>query len=411
MYFLAAAARAGAGSRTGGVDLPLVPQRTDHSAQTFSCATPCQLASVTNGGTYDASRVTPVLEQLCPCSLPDHPFLLDIGMAAAQSRPDIVNWLRGNHPTWRILGYDPKPSNCRSIKPVIDRADPSGNRSRFSCAAVSDRKGVFELAESDGAEGSQLKDDPAALGQIWSDGGQTFNAGARTRVPVVTLDDEVPGDAAVWMLKADVQGHEMQVLRGARKLLRERRVAWMVLELDVFALKAASAPGRPSSGSELLGFLEKCAAGRAACVTCVRSYRCTPVAHSRHARPTRPLVHQYTNIHTLHKSHQNSMSSFSQLISAVYTPRQPNARPAPSSHRHDFACINLREKTWRRAWRYKCPDERDARHFNRTCAYSDLLCGHRSVSVPPAGWRTAVESEFCEQDGWGADLCSTSKGH
>ena len=39
---------------------------------------------------------------------------------------------------------------------MIDRADPSGNRSRFSCAAVSDRKGVFELAESDGAEGSQL---------------------------------------------------------------------------------------------------------------------------------------------------------------------------------------------------------------------------------------------------------------
>ena len=287
MYFcfLAAAAR-GAGSRTGG---DLVPPRTDHSTQithvdgaivrysgeparrmprvdkskAFSCATPCQLASMTNGGTFDASRVTPVLEQLCPCSLPDHPFLLDIGTAAAQSRPDIVNWLRGStHPTWRVLGYDPKPSNCRSIKPVIDRVDPSGNRSRFSCAAVSDRKGVFELAESDGAEGSQLKDDPAALGQTWSDGGQTFKAGARTRVPVVTLDDEVPGDAAVWMLKADVQGHEMQVLRGARKLLRERRVAWMVLELDVFALKAASAPGRPSSGSELLGFLEKCAALR-----------------------------------------------------------------------------------------------------------------------------------------------------
>ena len=82
-----------------------------------------------------------------------------------------------------------------------------------------------------------------------------------------------------------------------------------------------------------------------------------------------------------------------------------------SPHRHDFACINLREKTWRRAWRYKCPDERDTRHVNRTCAYSDLLCGHRSVSVPPAGWRAAVESEFCEQDGWGADLCSTPKEH
>jgi len=226
----------------------------------FSCATPCQLASIPNGGTYDASRVTPVLERLCPCSLPARPFLLDVGTAAAESRPDIVNWLRGSsHQMWRVLGYDPKPSNCRSIKRVIDRADPMGNRSRFLCAAVSDRKGVFELAESEGAEGSQLKDDPAAFGQTWTDGAQTFKASGRTRVPVVTLDSEVPGDAAVWMLKADVQGHEMQVLRGAIKLLRERRVAWMVLELDVFALKAASAPGRPSSGSELLGFLERCA--------------------------------------------------------------------------------------------------------------------------------------------------------
>ena len=32
----------------------------------------------TEGGTYDASRFTPVLERLCPSSLPARPFLLDV---------------------------------------------------------------------------------------------------------------------------------------------------------------------------------------------------------------------------------------------------------------------------------------------------------------------------------------------
>ena len=102
------------------------------------------------------------------------------------------------------------------------------------------------------------------------------------------------------------------------------------------------------------------------------------------------------------------MPSFSQLLCCLHA---TSTERLPCPHRHDFACINLREKTWRRAWRYKCPDERDTRHVNRTCAYSDLLCGHRSVSVPPAGWRAAIEREFCQQGGWGAELCTTPKGH
>ena len=47
----------------------------------------CELASIPSGGTFDASRVTPVLERMCSCSLPDRPLLLDVGTAAAPVCP------------------------------------------------------------------------------------------------------------------------------------------------------------------------------------------------------------------------------------------------------------------------------------------------------------------------------------
>ena len=49
-------------------------------------------------------------------------------------------------------------------------------------------------------------------------------------VPAVTLDDLVPGDRHIGVLKLDVEGHELKVLEGARRLLESGRLRDCVFE-------------------------------------------------------------------------------------------------------------------------------------------------------------------------------------
>ena len=55
----------------------------------------------------------------------------------------------------------------------------------------------------------------------------------------------------MWVLKIDVQGGEVDVLRGAKRLLAERRVSWIYPEFDVMALHVLR-----SSAADLLNLLE-----------------------------------------------------------------------------------------------------------------------------------------------------------
>ncbi|KAG2431432.1 hypothetical protein HXX76_009447 [Chlamydomonas incerta] len=49
-------------------------------------------------------------------------------------------------------------------------------------------------------------------------------------IPLVRLDDVVPADAKIYVLKSDTQGHEFGVLSGARQLLARAKVHVMMLE-------------------------------------------------------------------------------------------------------------------------------------------------------------------------------------
>ena len=251
-----------------------------------SCTT-CNLLDVPSGSSFDASRVFPLIIGSCLCTVPTQPLFVDVGTASATTRPDIVNFLRfpkklKGQP--RAIGFDPNPNNCRSMKPVLA---PFGERARFKCAAVSDHVGSVNM-DMHGAEGATVHD-AGALGIRVASWAKTSSE-ASVRVRMTTLDIEVPTGENIFLLKLDTQGHEVHVLRGAERLFREQRISWVIVEFDIFALKAASAPDRPSSGHHLLSLL---AANDFSCINLryktwkrMHTYRCPDPQQPRLANRT-----------------------------------------------------------------------------------------------------------------------------
>lgn len=94
---------------------------------------------------------------------------------------------------------------------------------------------------------------------------ETYDAGRTVMVPVARLDDETADLDAVDLLKVDVEGYEVEVLRGARDLLRRARFLLVEVSLarsgvstepDVLAAVTAVCPraavvrrGRPIGGT------------------------------------------------------------------------------------------------------------------------------------------------------------------
>lgn len=57
---------------------------------------------------------------------------------------------------------------------------------------------------------------------------------SRVQVPTFRMDDlSLPlGNRTVWLLKIDVEGHELQVLQGARRFLKETQVPYLAVEFS-----------------------------------------------------------------------------------------------------------------------------------------------------------------------------------
>lgn len=95
---------------------------------------------------------------------------------------------------------------------------------------------------------------------------ETYDAARAVLVPVVRLDDQTADLGAVDLLKVDVEGYEVEVLRGATDLLRRTRLLLVEVSLarsgsstepDVLAAVAAVRPaatvvgrGRPIGGAD-----------------------------------------------------------------------------------------------------------------------------------------------------------------
>ncbi|CAF4007856.1 unnamed protein product, partial [Rotaria sordida] len=82
-------------------------------------------------------------------------------------------------------------------------------------------------------------------------GGETTASNGTSRVPTIRLDDvEWPQQSSILMLKIDVEGFELNALRSAEKLFREKRIHHLIFEYTAWWTDRAPQ-------KELIPFVEK----------------------------------------------------------------------------------------------------------------------------------------------------------
>jgi len=114
----------------------------------------------------------------------------------------------------QVYSYEPSPAIYARLSRNI--ALNRVQNAELRMLAVSDRPGRVGFA------------DVSARPNI---GTSHVDAASDTTVPAVTLDDEMAAAASVNLIKIDVEGYELEVLRGARKVLAACRPA-VVLEFN-----------------------------------------------------------------------------------------------------------------------------------------------------------------------------------
>jgi FkbM family methyltransferase len=121
-----------------------------------------------------------------------------------------------------VFSYEPHPMN----KPVLEKLAKARANVRFQAAAVSDLNGTADLQVP--VFGSRHVTAQSSLAHGFD--GQRGVRVEKVTVPTVRLDDEV-GDRRVGLVKVDVEGHEMSVLRGASETLR-KYLPPMLIEIE-----------------------------------------------------------------------------------------------------------------------------------------------------------------------------------
>lgn len=136
--------------------------------------------------------------------------------------------------TGQVIAFEPELRNFERLGKAT-RALP---QVRVVRAAVGRRNGTLTLYVAD-----DLNVDH-----------RTYDAGDTTRrpvdVPVVSLDDFLPADAPVDAVKMDIQGAELDALKGARRLLSQSAPLTMLLEFWPYGLTRSGAT--PSALIELM---------------------------------------------------------------------------------------------------------------------------------------------------------------
>lgn len=137
-------------------------------------------------------------------------------------------------PAGSVYAIEPHPAIRAELESNVERWQRQRTMApiRVRPDAVSDRRGTSSLADPD----LETNRGSAALAS---------GAGEGTGHRVSTLPlDELFEDREIGLLKVDVEGHELEVFRGARQLLSQRRIRDVIFE--------ESRPGYPTPVTRLL---------------------------------------------------------------------------------------------------------------------------------------------------------------
>lgn len=149
-------------------------------------------------------------------------------------------------PTGRVVSFEPDTSNYAHLLDHIER-NAAGQVLPVPMAVGAEAR-VAEFFVNDDNDGGH---------GLWNVGSHPFNARTREaprtrKVFLTTLDDFIGsiGSRPVKAIKIDAEGSEVAVLSGARRLLEEHAVPFVVAEINRFALTAMG-----TSEAALRGFM------------------------------------------------------------------------------------------------------------------------------------------------------------
>jgi FkbM family methyltransferase len=124
----------------------------------------------------------------------------------------------------RIFAFEPQPSCQASLRAVL-AGHPNA---KIVAAAVGSRQGEVQLNCTNDRKLTSVLQPDASIFPLYGDG--KFSVEATMKVPLVCLDDVIPEDCSIDLWKMDVQGFELEVFKGAERVIARTKA--LLLEVN-----------------------------------------------------------------------------------------------------------------------------------------------------------------------------------
>lgn len=123
----------------------------------------------------------------------------------------------------RIFGFEPNPKECTKFKRNVDLNDYS--EINVVQLALSNRAGVCSMAIPANGFG--------VFGHLLSSNDRIYSEDEVKEVETIDLDSwcKIHGIEQIDLMKLDVEGHELDVLRGAENLLARQAISILLMEI------------------------------------------------------------------------------------------------------------------------------------------------------------------------------------